>query len=625
MPNENERPTPPLVAALAAAALVGAFSTTAVAATFAVTVPDGAADGVCDVHCSLRDAVAAANGSPGADLVTVPPGLYELGAPPIDPGIAADAAELVITDDVMVVGGAAGATILDGGFLVDGSINDTSPAVVGVAAGVTATLASLTIQNGLGGIRNDGQLTLDTCVVRGNGGPAPYAVPYDASGGISNAGELTLLASRVESNAAPFGGGLMNTGSAYVENGIFAGNLATLGGAILDFGSLTIRDTTLRDNVAVSVGGVPGSGGALASAGESRIEGSTLAWNEAVIGGALFVATSGASMTVTGSTVTLNVSDPTSGAIANGFPAWVSLPPEPGGSLTVDDSTIASNQGAGVVAYGGATSVVRSAVITNQGAGLRNLARGASALDDVVSAENVTISGNAWNTATTDAAQVVNEEALALRYTTIVAETTGVAIRTAAAGSAALQGVLVDGSCTSTSGGAPAISSAGGNLESPGDTCGLTEASDRPNIAYPGLGPLAAMAGAPPVHPLLVGSAAIDAAASTGCPSTDQQGVPRPVDGDASGEATCDAGSYEACGGADGDGDGLADGCDDCPAEANPDQTDSDGDGIGDACDDVTCAAIPGAAARSATAPVAALAPLLTAWLATRRLRRRPR
>ena len=46
-----------------------------------------------------------------------------------------------------------------------------------------------------------------------------------------------------------------------------------------------------------------------------------------------------------------------------------------------------------------------------------------------------------------------------------------------------------------------------------------------------------------------------------------------------------DAGSTPDAAPADGDGDGLADGLDNCPEVANEDQADGDGDGLGDACD----------------------------------------
>ncbi len=41
----------------------------------------------------------------------------------------------------------------------------------------------------------------------------------------------------------------------------------------------------------------------------------------------------------------------------------------------------------------------------------------------------------------------------------------------------------------------------------------------------------------------------------------------------------------------DADGDGIADGYDNCPFVANPDQKDTDGDGVGDACDN--CPTVP--------------------------------
>jgi hypothetical protein len=67
-----------------------------------------------------------------------------------------------------------------------------------------------------------------------------------------------------------------------------------------------------------------------------------------------------------------------------------------------------------------------------------------------------------------------------------------------------------------------------------------------PGFRYgdPRLAPLASNGGLTQTMALLFGSAAIDTA-TVACPQTDQRGVARPRDGDASGSAICDLGAYE--------------------------------------------------------------------------------
>ncbi|MFQ5489935.1 MAG: sialidase family protein [Phycisphaerae bacterium] len=70
--------------------------------------------------------------------------------------------------------------------------------------------------------------------------------------------------------------------------------------------------------------------------------------------------------------------------------------------------------------------------------------------------------------------------------------------------------------------------------------------------------------------------------ASTDC---DANGIPDECDVAGSGAADCNAnGLPDACD-PDADDDGVPDDCDNCPADANAEQTDTDGDGAGDACD----------------------------------------
>lgn len=77
-----------------------------------------------------------------------------------------------------------------------------------------------------------------------------------------------------------------------------------------------------------------------------------------------------------------------------------------------------------------------------------------------------------------------------------------------------------------------------GNISFPDATCpGFQE--------DPLLGPLQDNGGLTRTHALLPGSTAIDAGSEALCPDLDQRGVPRPVDGNLDGEATCDIGAFE--------------------------------------------------------------------------------
>ena len=90
------------------------------------------------------------------------------------------------------------------------------------------------------------------------------------------------------------------------------------------------------------------------------------------------------------------------------------------------------------------------------------------------------------------------------------------------------------------------MSSGGGNLESPGDTCTLDEAGDSPNVSPErlALGPLQDNGGPTETHALGVDSVAVDEIPVEACVqadceplTTDQRGEPR--------ASICDVGAFE--------------------------------------------------------------------------------
>ena len=111
-------------------------------------------------------------------------------------------------------------------------------------------------------------------------------------------------------------------------------------------------------------------------------------------------------------------------------------------------------------------------------------------------------------------------------------------------GSVTMTNTLIQGNCGTSYGGA--VIWAGGNLESPGDTCSLSSVADYRNVPNPGLGEFSYYGERSPYFPLVAFSLALDSTlADAGCGYDDQRNFPRPLDGDGDGVAVCDIGAVE--------------------------------------------------------------------------------
>jgi len=230
-----------LLAVTAALGATLATASPAEAANFTVTKTADTSDGGCDADCSLREAVIAANTTPGVDMITVPAGTYTLTIQGANEDQSATG-DLDISEEVTINGAGSDATTVSAAGLGDrvfDVVNDSDATITGLTASGGNPPADPSRVNAPfgGGISNFGmgELELNEVVVSENTAPTSAAGFAGFGGGITNlGGTLTLTGSTVSGNSADaFGGGIFNRD-----------------------GVLKLTDSTVSDNVSSSGGGI---------------------------------------------------------------------------------------------------------------------------------------------------------------------------------------------------------------------------------------------------------------------------------------------------------------------------------------------------------------------------------
>ena len=312
---------------------IGAFE----AAAFEVNSTADTDDGACTLPgtgngCTLREAMNAANTTPGTQAITFAPSLTANGPNTIT--LLTALPELA--SDMSITG--PGADLLN----VQRSSAAGVPEfrIFTINSGRTATIAHITIANGKltpfgnngGGVANFGTLTMANCNLFGN--QIGLAGVRGLGGGIYNDGpSLTLIDCKVggpggqPNSAGASGGGIFNnSGTLLVKGGSIFGNTGD---------GIASAATTTLDGVAITNNEENGNGGAgvLVIGGNTEIINCLIANNTANGGFGGGLRTGQATTTVVNTTVSGNTSISSGGGISN-F----------NGALTLINVTVTNNR-----------------------------------------------------------------------------------------------------------------------------------------------------------------------------------------------------------------------------------------------------------------------------------------
>ncbi len=282
--------------------------------------------------------------------LTLTGGTYAAGGTLPIVGATVKAYDVAITDGTAALGG--------GVYVHSGSLEMYG----GRIAGNKATAVAANPSTGWGGgayVPAGASLLLDGVTVASNTADGAGVAPYALGGGIASAGTLTLRDTTLRDNRAVSSGATANTGfggalyvngpSTTITGGSLRANTASYGGAVVNAKPVTLSGAEVRGNTALV-------GGGLYATAPSTVTDSTIAANKATAtyGGGVYA---GATLTLDGTEVSGNSAVAGGGGVYTGAVAATlrrgttvsgNLAQTGGGvwtsgTLTVRDSTISGN------------------------------------------------------------------------------------------------------------------------------------------------------------------------------------------------------------------------------------------------------------------------------------------
>ncbi len=515
-------------------------------AVFTVNSAVDTDDGLCNISCTLREAINAANTNGGHDTIQ-----FDL---PTNSTIVLAGTQLpVITDSLYIDGNTAVSLTISGNnasrvfeigtgtavslthlTLSEGLVTSTHPISDGGAIYIHpaafVTIANSTITNNValndgGGIFNEnGIVTINNSVIQNNHS-------YDDGGGIaSEDGNITITESDILNNSSDESGGGFNAYATMIrlESTIFSNNQAGNDGAGLngEYSQIIITDSIFSNNQAIDDGG-----GLLNNHGSATIDNSAFISNSTGDkGGGFYNRSFDARAALNNTTFMSNTAR--EGAGIRNFVGDIAL-----NSMTIM-SNVASDEGGGLENLDGSVFINNSTFAHNEafnnGGGINSEI---NSISEQVHIQNSTLSANSSNLITGTGGGCNLEDGIAiLTNTTTYSNSAGIGGGLAViSGTINLTNNLIGGSL---SGGDCVISDTLGvntNNLIEDNSCSSTISGDAK------VGPLAHNGGNTLTHALLTDSLAINAGDNSSCPNTDQRGRLRLT----SDGGICDIGAYE--------------------------------------------------------------------------------